>query len=194
MLPHIFCIVSEYDDRSLLPAIVEAGVDGVQVRAKSLGGRALLDLTLAVLDLVPDATVVVNDRLDVALAAGAAGVHLGSADLCVAAARRIAPELLIGATCRSRSAVEAAAADGADYAGFGPVFPSSSKEGLPDLLGFSALGDAAGVLPLIAIGGLTAATARSARDAGAHGIAVIGGLWRQPDPVLAAKELVAAVG
>jgi thiamine-phosphate pyrophosphorylase len=194
VLPRIFCLVSEYDDRSLLPAIVEAGVDGVQVRAKSLGGRALLDLTLAVMDLVPAATVVVNDRLDVALAAGAHGVHLGSADLSVAAARRIAPDLLVGATCRSRSSVEAAAAEGADYAGFGPIFPSSSKDGLPAPLGFAPLGEAAGVLPLIAIGGLTTSTVRAAVDAGAHGVAVIGGLWRQPDPVLAAKELVAAVG
>jgi thiamine-phosphate pyrophosphorylase len=194
VLPRIFCLVSEYDDLSLLPALHDAGVDGFQVRAKSLDGRALLDLTLAVLSAVPDATVLVNDRLDVALAAGAGGVHLGASDLPVAAARRLAPGLLVGATCRSREDAVAASADGADYAGFGPVFATDSKAGLPEPLGVEAISAAAGVLPLLAIGGISVASAASARAAGAHGVAVIGAIWRHPDPVLTAKELVEAVG
>jgi thiamine-phosphate pyrophosphorylase len=194
VLPRIFCLVSEYDDLSLLPALHEAGVAGFQVRAKSLDGRALLDLTQAVLSAAPSATVLVNDRLDVALAAGADGVHLGASDLPVAAARRLAPGLVIGATCRTRAVAERAAVDGADYAGFGPVFATDSKAGLPEPLGVDAITPAAGVLPLLAIGGISAASAASARAAGAHGVAVIGAIWRHPDPVLAAKELVEAVG
>ncbi|GAA4809344.1 thiamine phosphate synthase [Nocardioides caeni] len=193
--PRLFCLVSETDDLSLLPALAEAGVDGFQVRAKGLPTRELVALTRAVLAAVGpyDARVIVNDRLDVALAAGAHGVHLGADDLAVADARRLAPRLVVGATCRSRSAVITAAQAGADYAGFGPLFESSSKAGLPEPLGVAALAEAAGVLPLLAIGGLTAATTVEARAAGAHGVAVIGAIWRQPDPLAAAKELVTAV-
>lgn len=191
----VHCLVSERDDRSLLPAIAAAGVDGFQVRAASLATRDLVALTRAVREAVGPygAAVLVDDRLDVALAAGADGVHLGRDDLAVADARRLAPDLVIGATCRSRAEVEAAAADGADYAGFGPVFATASKDGLPAPLGPEAVAAATGVLPLVAIGGITAATAGRARAAGAHGVAVIAAIWRHPDPVSAAKELVAAL-
>lgn len=194
MTARIFCLVSERDDLTLLPALAAVGVDGFQVRAKGLPTRGLVDLTRTAVDAVGEsATVVVNDRVDVALAAGAHGVHLGADDLTVADARRIAPDLLVGATCRSRAAVAAASSAGADYAGFGPVFASGSKEGLPDPLGIEAIGRAAGVLPLIAIGGIDAARASAVRTAGAHGVAVIGAIWRHPDPLQAAKELVEAV-
>ncbi|MGY0389495.1 thiamine phosphate synthase [Nocardioides sp. WG-D5] len=200
LLPHIFALVSSRDDLALLPAFAEVGVTGFQVRDKTATTRELLALTAAVIERVGtyEACVVVDDRLDVALAAGADGVHLGASDLPVAEARRIAdavaPGLVIGATCRDRAAVEAAAAAGADYAGFGPVFATTSKAGLPSPLGVAAVTDAAGVLPLIAIGGISAESAGPVHAAGAHGVAVIGGLWRQPDPLQAAKELVKAVG
>ncbi|MEI7057730.1 thiamine phosphate synthase [Nocardioides sp. CCNWLW239] len=198
-LPRLFCLVSTTDDLTLLPALAAAGVDGFQVRDKTATTRELLVLTASVIELVAayDCCVVVDDRLDVALAVGAQGVHLGASDLPLDEARRIAdavtPGLIIGATCRDRAAVEEAAAAGADYAGFGPVFATTSKAGLPDPLGVSAVTEAAGVLPLIAIGGITTESAGPVRAAGAHGVAVIGGLWRQPDPVQAAKELVTAV-
>ncbi|MFJ2754404.1 thiamine phosphate synthase [Nocardioides sp. NPDC087217] len=199
-LPRLFCLVSTTDDLTLLPALAAAGVDGFQVRDKGATTRELVVLTASVIELVAayEACVVVDDRLDVALAAGADGVHLGASDLPLADARRIAdavaPGLIIGATCRDRAAVEAAAAAGADYAGFGPVFATTSKAGLPDPLGVDAVTAAAGVLPLIAIGGISTTSAGAVRAAGAHGVAVIGGLWRQPDPLQAAKELVEAVG
>lgn len=192
-LPRIFCLVSSGDDLALLPALAAAGVDGFQVRDKRASTRDLLALTCAVRDAVGPAVVTVDDRLDVALAAGADGVHLGAEDLPVRDARRLAPHLLLGATCRTAAEVRGARDDGADYAGFGPVFATGSKAGLPDPLGVAAVGAAAGVLPLVAIGGIDAAGAARVRDAGAHGIALIGAIWRQPDPVAAAKELVAAV-
>ena len=195
MLARIFCLVSDHDDLSLLSSIAAVGIDGFQVRAKALGGRELVALTDLVIAAVrPEgALVVVNDRLDVALASGADGVHLGKSDVAVSAARRIAPELVIGATCRSREEVVAAARAGADYAGFGPVFASQSKAGLPTPLGPEAVTAAAGVLPLMAIGGIDTVSAPALVDAGADGVAVIGAIWRHPDPVLAAKELVAAL-
>lgn len=196
MTARLFCLVSEGDDHALLPALAAAGVDGFQVRAKEVPTRDLVALTRAVLAAVRPygAMVLVDDRLDVALAAGADGVHLGAEDLAVADARRIAPGLVLGATCRTRADVVAAAEAGADYAGFGPVLPTSSKAGLPGPLGVAAVREAAGVLPLVAIGGLDASSAAEARAAGAHGVAVIGAIWRQPDPLAAAKELVTAVG
>ena len=105
-------------------------------------------------------------------------MHLGATDLPVAEARRVADgvssDLLVGATCRTSDAARAAAADGADYAGFGPVFATTSKVGLPDPLGPGALAAAAGELPLVGIGGIDATN--------------------DPDPLTAAGELVAAVG
>ena len=195
MTPRLHCLVSDRDDLCLLPALADAGVDGFQVRAKTLSTRALVALTRSVLAAVRPrgARVLVDDRLDVALAAGADGVHLGAEDLAVADARRLAPDAVIGATCRSRAEVARAAADGADYAGFGPVFASTSKDGLPAPLGVDAVRAAAGALPLVAIGGIGAASAAELRAAGAHGVAVIGAIWRHPDPLAAAKELVAAV-
>ncbi len=90
-VPRLTCLVSDTDDLSLLPALAEAGVDGFQVRAKGLTTRGLVALSRAVLDAVRpyDARVLVNDRLDVALASGADGVHLGTDDLAVADARRL---------------------------------------------------------------------------------------------------------
>lgn len=195
-LARLFCLVSATDDLDLLEDLAAAGVAGFQVRDKGATSRELVALTRLVLAAVrpAGATVIVDDRLDVALAAGSDGVHLGADDVSVADARRVAPHLVIGATCRDAEAVERAAADGATYAGFGPVFATTSKAGLPAPLGPGAIGSAAGALPLIAIGGIDAAGARQCRDAGAHGVAVIGSIWRHPDPVAAAKELVTAVG
>lgn len=192
MIPRLFCLVSGSDDLALLPALVAAGVDGFQVRDKACDGRALLALTRTV--LAAGVTVVVNDRLDVALAAGAHGVHLGASDLPVASARALAPSLLVGATCRTRAEVEQAARDGAAYAGFGPLFATSSKTGLPDPLGVEALASASGVLPLVGIGGIDADRAPAVRAAGAHGVAVIGGIWSAADPVGAARSLAEALG
>lgn len=194
-LPRVFCLVGPTDDLALLPDLACLGVDGFQVRAKTGTDREVLALTELVIGAVRPhgACVVVDDRLDVALAAGADGVHLGADDLPVAAARRIAPGLVVGATCRDRVDVERAAAAGATYAGFGPVWATTSKRGLPDPLGPAAITRAAGLLPLVAIGGVTGERAAVARRAGVHGVAVIGGIWDTRDPLASAKELVATV-
>jgi thiamine-phosphate pyrophosphorylase len=193
-VPRLHCLVDATVDTGLLPDLVGAGVDGFQIRDKTIAAFELVTLVRTVVDTVRPfgACVIVNDRLDVALAAGADGVHLGSSDLPVADARQVAPTLTIGATCRSRAAVVAAADAGASYVGFGPVFSNSGKPGLPEPLGPGAISSAADVLPLIAIGGINAETASSALSAGAHGVAVIGGIWGQPDPVAAAHAIARA--
>ena len=199
VLPRVFCLVGPDDDLSLLPALAARGVTGFQVRDKNSEDRDCLALVVTVMASLAsyDVMVVVDDRLDVALAAGADGVHLGARDLPLVHARRRADALdrpfVVGATCRDTTQVRAAVDDGADYAGFGPIGVSGSKADLPDPLGVAALRGATGHLPLVAIGGIDVPTAREVRAAGAHGVAVIGAVWRARDPLRAAEELVAAV-
>jgi thiamine-phosphate pyrophosphorylase len=134
--------------------------------------------------------VVINDRADVALACGAAGVHVGADDIPVTPLRRIVPPgFLIGASVGSES--EAALAGDADYAGIGPVHGTVSKldAGVAiGLSGFSRLATAAG-LPAIAIGGMTIETAGQAIAAGAVGVAVIAAIFAGPDPEASARAL-----
>lgn len=205
VVPRLWCLVDATDDLTLLTRLAEVGVGGFQVRAKRATTAELLRLTRVVLASVRPygARVVVDDRLDVALAAGADGVHLGADDLPVHDARALADasgaaaadgtRFLVGGTCRDRAQVEAARDAGADYVGFGPVRATTSKTGLPDPLGVDAVARAAGVLPLVAIGGLDVTTVPAVRAAGAHGVAVIGAIWRPPDPLAAAEALVRAV-
>lgn len=207
--PRLMCLVSSTDDLALLPALAMAGVDAFQVRDKTLDRDRLVAFTQHVMALVPAAKVIVNDRLDVAITAGADGVHLGASDLPIASARAMVdravarrflmPGFLVGATCRSSADLSAVTAAGADYAGAGPVFATRSKAGLPSPLGVEGLRAAlstisADALPVLAIGGITADNAPEVIAAGAHGVAVIGGIWNDPDPVLAAKRLAAVVG
>lgn len=213
MVPRLMCLVSSDDDLALLPALAMAGVDAFQVRDKGLGRDGLIALTNHVMNLVPAARVVVNDRVDVAVITGADGVHVGASDLPVAdvvgmvsraqARGFLSDRFLIGATCRSAADVRAAAEAGAAYAGMGPVFATTSKDGLPEPLGLDGLraqvddpsggSRTQGALPVLAIGGIDAGNAAAVMATGVHGVAVIGGIWRAADPVAAARELVAAV-
>ena len=188
-VPRLMVLVDETNDLELLPALVEAGVDGFQVRAKRLNDAGLLDLTRRVLAFAGTTTVVVNDRIDIALLAGASGVHLGVNDLPIAEARRLAPGMLIGGTCRTAASALAAHTAGADYVGFGPIYATRSKNGLPDPLGPAAVGDAAEFLPIVGIGGINGENAAAVYAAGAHGVAVISSVWDAPDPVAAAREI-----
>ena len=175
-----------------LAAVVEAGVDAVQVRAKHLSDRALCLLAEEVVRILgpSGARVIVNDRVDVALAAGAHGVHLGLDDIPVRAARRAAPPgFLVGATCRSSEHARRARAEGADYAGVGPLYRSSTKAGLPDPIGHERIREVAEVLPVIGISGITADRVPEVLAGGAHGVAVTAAVWRSPDPPGAAKEI-----
>jgi thiamine-phosphate pyrophosphorylase len=141
--------------------------------------------------------LLVNDRLDIAVAAGAAGGHVGAEDLPVSAARRVlGPNALLGGTARDAAGVAAALAGGADYVGVGPCYPTASKDGLPAPLGAPTIAHVRQECPqarIIAIGGVTVARTSELLTAGATGVAVIGAVWGAGDPTLALRELLSAV-
>jgi thiamine-phosphate pyrophosphorylase len=166
-----------------------AGVDWIQIREKDLSGKDCAAVTSEALERARKQStskegptrILVNDRLDVALAQGAGGVHLGENSLPVEEARKLAGsrilgrDFLIGVSCHSLEAATAAAKDGAHYIFFGPVFvtPSKAAYGAPQgLLGLAEVcRDVA--LPVVAIGGVTVENAASCLSAGASGIAAI---------------------
>ncbi|MET8045146.1 thiamine phosphate synthase [Micromonospora sp. NPDC005215] len=171
----------------------------VQVRVEdSATDREAYDLARRVLALCVsyDATCLVNDRLHVALAVGAAGGHIGADDLPVAAARRVlGPTGVLGATARAPETATEAVAAGANYLGVGPCHPTSTKPGLPDPIGpagVRAVVDAVDV-PVIAIGGVTAARVPELRAAGAYGVAVVGAVSAAADPAQATATLIQAL-
>ncbi len=164
---------------ALVAAFLEAGAGVVQLRLKRAGAGELLDIAREAARLCSGrALFLVNDRPDVARLSGADGVHLGQGDLPVAAAREVlGPEALIGLSTHSEEELAAAREAGADYLGFGPIFATTTKETpLPPPRGLAQLQRAvqhAG-RPVVAIGGITAASAGSVRRAGAACAAAIG--------------------
>jgi thiamine-phosphate pyrophosphorylase len=171
----------------------------VQVRVEDeVCDRDAFDLAARILELcrAAGATCLVNDRLDVALAVGADGGHVGAGDLPVGAARRVlGPRALLGATVRDPVAARAAVAQGASYLGVGPAFPTGTKAGLPEPIGVAGIGAVAAAVevPVIAIGGVTAARVPELAGAGAYGVAVVGAVCAAPDPAGATAELLAAL-
>jgi thiamine-phosphate pyrophosphorylase len=171
--------------RALLEAIrraAAAGVDWIQIREKDLEARPLAALVRRAIDATrrTGARILVNDRLDVALAAGAAGVHLGEWSLpveTVAEWRRSSgrAEFQIGVSCHSIEAARAAERRGADYIFFGPVFSTPSKASFGPPQGIERLRQvcAAVRIPVLAIGGVNLENAASCMDAGAAGLAAI---------------------
>jgi len=160
---------------------LRAGVDIVQIREKDLGSRELIALAEEALKAAMEpstgrAVVVVNDRLDVALAAGAKGVHLGAHSMPVQVVRRLAPRpFVIGVSCHSLDEALAAESGGADYLVLGPVFETPSKIGYGLPLGLEKLRDATSQIriPVLALGGITVERVRPCLKAGASGIAGI---------------------
>lgn len=172
----------------------------IQVRVEDdVTDREAYHLTTEVVALCRQAgaTCLVNDRLHVALAAGADGAHVGADDLPVAAARMVlGPAAVLGATARDPVSARAAVAAGASYLGVGPAFESSTKSGIAQPLGppgIAAVASAVGV-PVIAIGGITADRVGDLMAAGAYGVAVVAAVNAAPDPYQAALELLKALG
>lgn len=170
------------------------GVDWIQIREKDLETRSLLGLarrTTAEIRGTP-ARLILNERLDIALAAGAAGVHLGENSLPVknvaqwrsAAGRK---EFLLGASCHSLASAQSAERDGADYVFFGPVFPTPSKLAFGPPQGIERLREVCGAvkIPVLAIGGVTAENGLACLEAGAAGIAAVR-LFQQDGDIAAA--------
>lgn len=169
----------------------------VQLREKSLTGAALFALACELAELchAHGQLLLVNERLDVALASGADGVHLPVTAVGPAAARRLlGPSALIGVSCHTAEQVARAAAGGADYATFGPVWATPSKARFGAPVGLERLREASRLgLPLVALGGVEPALAPQAIAAGAAGVAAIRAWLTGPDPAAAARELLAAM-
>ncbi|MDQ3514765.1 MAG: thiamine phosphate synthase [Chloroflexota bacterium] len=187
---------AQRDPVELVTAAVAGGATIVQLRGKDVPAGDLYQTALAVRKVLEGTRVplVVNDRLDVAMAAGAEGVHVGGTDLPFERVRQIAPGRIVGVSCygdldRARQAVAA----GVDYVAFGAFSPSPSKPEarvvpLETLAGARDLG-----VPVVAIGGITVDQVEEIVRAGADGVAVISAIQGAPDPEAAARDLRAAV-
>lgn len=175
-------------------AAVRGGATSVQVRLKSAAPREVVEITRAIMRTVP-VPVIVNDRADIALAAGAAGVHVGEADLPVSAIRRFVPaDFIIGASLGS--AAELPNAKDADYVGIGPVYGSDSKSDLGSAIGVEGFKRLAALVehPAVAVGGITADRALQITVNGAAGVAVINAIFNADDPEGATRAIADAIG
>lgn len=164
---------------ALARAGAQAGVGLIQIREPDLEARALFDLTLRILEATAEtaAAVVVNERVDLAIAAGAHGVHLRADSAGARRVRAIAASgFLIGQSVHSPREAAAAEEAGVDYMVMGTVYPSRSKPGVAALAGLAGLGEVCRAVhvPVLAIGGVTADRAGEVARAGAAGVAAIG--------------------
>ena len=174
--------------RALLDCVREAlegGVTLVQYRAKTASSAEMYAEALQLKALCDSFNVplIINDRLDIAMAVGAAGVHLGQDDLPCAAARKILGEdYIIGVSAHNPAEAKVALQSGADYLGCGAVFGTATKADVKKLgtEGLTAICREKG-LPVVGIGGVTADNYREVRAAGADGAAIVSGILAQPD-------------
>jgi thiamine-phosphate pyrophosphorylase len=174
---------------SLAEALKEAAAGGAtlfQYRDKTSSGRAFYHAAEQLRQAARDvgAAFIVNDRCDVALAVEADGVHLGQGDLPLSLARGLmSPDQLIGISTHTVDQVRGATVGGADYVGFGPIFPTTSKADHEPVVGVEGLRQARLLtpLPMFAIGGLTVASVEGLMQARADGIAVMSAIWAAPD-------------
>lgn len=185
--------------RALIDCVREAlegGVTLVQYRAKTASSAEMYAEALQLKALCDSFNVplIINDRLDIAMAVGAAGVHLGQDDLPCAAARKLLGEdYIIGVSAHNPAEARAALLCGADYLGCGAVFGTATKADVQKLGtdGLAAICKAKG-LPVVGIGGVTADNYREVRAAGADGAAIVSGILAQPD-IRATVEAIARV-
>ncbi len=198
-------VVHLLSDRTLVPELaahaalalagLPPGTAAIHLREKDLGGRELLRAAraLAAVCRARGQLLIVNDRVDVALATGADGVHLPSDGIPPADARRILPSgALVGVSCHSVEDVVRARDGGASYAFLSPIFDTPSKRAYGAPIGTEALRAAAHLgLPLVALGGVTAERAPELFAAGARGVAAIRAWLSAPDPAAAVRALLA---
>jgi thiamine-phosphate pyrophosphorylase len=178
-------------------AVLRGGAPVIQLRMKDASAREMTELARALLieTRAAGALLFINDRVDVALAVGADGAHVGQDDLPVAAARRIAPPgFLLGVSAETPELARAAEVDGADYVGAGPVYLTGSKADAGDAVGVSRIAEVAAAvrIPVIGIGGITIENAPAVLHAGAAGVAVISAVMRAADPEAAVRALLGA--
>ena len=193
--PSGFYAVLDRDDESLARTLVGAGGARVlQVRIKPGDARTIVDVARMARRVCDEvgARLVVNDRVDIARAAGADGVHLGQTDLPIEAARAVAGALAIGVSTHDADQVRAAREQRPDYIAYGPVFATRTKENPDPVQGLAALRVAvelAGDIPVVAIGGITPEQAAAVYATGAAAICAISAVNAAPDIAAAARAL-----
>ena len=175
-------------------AALTGGATVVQLRAKHCSSREFYELAVRVRAIARrfGAPLIVNDRVDIALAAGADGVHVGQSDLPCAAVRRLVGEgMLVGVSAGSVAEALAAAREGADYLGVGAMYATGTKEdaGLVTMEELKNIRRAV-ELPIVVIGGINKATLGNVKGMGIEGIAVVSAIAAQKDPAAAARELL----
>ncbi|MHC1725950.1 MAG: thiamine phosphate synthase [Syntrophobacteraceae bacterium] len=182
----------------IILAAIRGGVTAVQLREKNLPAREFLRQAFALKRALSGLGIplIINDRLDIALACGADGVHLGQEDIECSHARRLAGrDMIIGVSVNSAEEAAEAEAEGADYLGAGPVFATSTKLDASSPTGLSILWKMRQVvrIPVVGIGGITAANAADVIRSGADGVAVVSAIIGSANPEISAKELRASV-
>ena len=183
---------------SALQDAVDGGVPAIQLRERDLPTRELLSLMqqLRAMAGVPGVPLIINDRADLAVALNLDGVHLRASSLPVQAARRVVgANRLIGISAHSAGEVQRAADEGADYVILGPIFETPSKREFGAPLGVAVLADACrhSSVPVFAIGGITRERIETVHNAGAFGVAMIGGILGRIDVAMATAEMMSAV-
>jgi thiamine-phosphate pyrophosphorylase len=179
----------------VVEAALQGGVRLVQLREKDLPTRDLVALAtdLRAITKRYDAALLINDRIDVAMAVGADGVHLPATSFSVADARELlGPERIIGASTHSPEEAAAAGRAGADFVVFGPVFETPSKQAYGPPVGLDRLSETvqATSLPVLAIGGVTVEGVEEILTCGAGGVAVVRSIFAADDPEVSARSLM----
>ncbi len=182
--------------RAAVEGALRGGVRAVQLREKDLSGRELHELACRLRELTSryGARLIINERLDIALAVGADGVHLGESSIPLRQARKVAGDaLLIGVSCHDREKALAAQDNGADFITFSPIFFTPSKAPYGEPVGTERLAEVCRLLrvPVFALGGIKRETVRTVLGHGAHGIALISAILAADDPERAAGEMLA---
>ena len=189
---------SRFTHAELARLAILGGADTIQLRDKTASTRELIEIALRMKEICSSLGIplIVNDRLDVALASQADGVHLGQDDFPLRLARQIlGPDVIIGGSAAVLEQARTCLDEGADYVGFGPVFPTSSKEDAGTVSGIHILKRVVETvpLPIVAIGGITINNIKEVMQAGAKGIAVISAVCCQKDPEEATRKLAQAL-
>lgn len=192
-LPKIYPItdtsISGLSHRDQVKQLIEGGATLIQLREKRASPREFLQDAREALRIAHSAGVkiIINDRVDVALAIGADGVHLGQTDMPVEAARRLLGEdAIVGFSTHNVNQVEEAVRRSVDYLAFGPIFPTATKENPDPIVGLNELArikNLVGSLPLVAIGGITADMTREVLMSGADSVAVISAVLNSANPI-----------
>lgn len=189
---------SRFSHEELTQLALAGGADTIQFRQKTGPTRYMIEAAQKMRRLCDEggATFIVNDRIDVAMAVKAHGVHLGQEDFPIPLAREIlGPNVVIGGSAATEEEARICLAEGADYVGFGPVFPTGSKDDAGPVSGLEILEQVVRAIPLpvIAIGGISAENTGHVLKTGAHGIAVISAICCREDPEGATRALCTAV-